>query len=235
MYYLSESFKTAIKMIVSLDPEMMRITFVSLKVSTVAIFIATLVGVPVGFYIGIKEFFGKRAVVTILNTLMALPTVVVGLIVYSLISRRGLLGTLGLLYTPWAMVIGQTILAFPIISALSLSATQSIDKRVEKTALTLGANNLQTALIILNEGKFAILSAIIAGFGRVFAEVGASMMLGGNIKGYTRNITTAIAFETSKGEFALGIALGIILLIVAFSINILVHYFQQKIEWKHPF
>lgn len=228
MDYIFEGVRNALKMIVSLDPEVIKITSVSLKVSTISIILATLTGVPVGFFIAVKDFWGKRGVITVLNTLMALPTVVVGLIVYSLVSRQGPLGPLGLLYTPWAMVIGQTILAFPIISALSLSAVQSVDERVSKTALTLGANNFQSALTVLAEGKFAVLSAIIAGFGRVFAEVGISMMVGGNIKGYTRNIPTAIAFETGKGEFALGIALGIILLTVAFSVNILLHYFQQR-------
>ncbi|UCD85850.1 MAG: ABC transporter permease [Deltaproteobacteria bacterium] len=228
MDYILEGLGNALKMIVSLDSEMAEIVFVSVKISTISIILATLAGVPLGFYVAIRDFWGKRAAITILNTLMALPTVVIGLLIYSFISRRGPLGVLGLLYTPWAMIIGQTILAFPIVAALSLSATQGIDKRVEKTALTLGANNLQTALFILMEGKFALFSAIIAGFGRVFAEVGVSMMLGGNIRGFTRNITTAIAFETGKGEFALGIALGMILLTVAFSINILFHYFQKK-------
>ncbi|MFQ6084107.1 MAG: ABC transporter permease [Candidatus Aminicenantia bacterium] len=228
MDYILEGFRNAFKMIISLDREIIIITLVSLKVSTASTILATLAGVPFGFYVALKDFWGKKVIVTILNTLMAFPTVLVGLMVYSLISRRGPLGTLGLLYTPWAMIIGQFILAFPIVAALSLSATQSVDKRVEKTALTLGANRRQTALIILAEGRFALLTAIIAGFGRVFAEVGVSMMLGGNIRGFTRNITTAIAFETGKGEFALGIALGIILLAVAFSMNILFHYFQKK-------
>ena len=228
MEYILEGFGAAFRLIISLDPEMVNITLVSLKVSSISTILATVIGVPVGFYIAIRNFRGKRAIVTLLNTLMALPTVVIGLWVYSLISRRGPFGSWGLLYTPWAMVMGQTILAFPIIAALSLSATQGVDKRVQKTALTLGANDLQSALLILSEGRFAILSAIIAGFGRVFAEVGVSMMVGGNIRGFTRNITTAIAFETGKGEFALGIALGIILLTVAFSINVLFQYLQQK-------
>lgn len=229
MEYIFEGVRNAIKMIISLDPEVIKITFISLKVSVTSIILATLSGLPVGFFIATREFWGKRCVTIILNTLMALPTVAVGLIVYSLVSRRGPLGTFGLLYTPWAMIIGQTILAFPIVAALSLSAIQSVDKRVSETALTLGANSLQTALTVFNEGKYSILSAVIAGFGRVFAEVGISMMVGGNIKGYTRNIPTAIAFETGKGEFALGIALGIILLVVAFSMNILFHCFQKRI------
>lgn len=228
MDYILEGLSAAFWMIASLNREMISIAWVSLKIASLSTIIATLSGIPLGFIIALKDFRGKRYLITILNTLMALPTVVIGLFVYSFISRRGPLGSLGILYTPWAMVIGQIILALPIITALSLSATQGIDKRVAKTALTLGANEFQTALFILREGKFAIFSAIIAGFGRVFAEVGVSMMLGGNIRGLTRNITTAIAFETGKGEFALGLALGIILLTVAFAINILFHYFQRK-------
>ena len=223
MDYIFEGLKNALKMIVGLDRQVISIALISIKVSITSIILATLLGVPVGFYVGLKNFWGKTAVVIILNTLMALPTVLIGLLVYSFLSRQGPLGTLGLLYTPWAMVIGQSILAFPVVAGLSLSATQGVDKRVEKTALTLGANGRQTALAILAEGRFAIFAAIIAGFGRVFTEVGISMMVGGNIQGYTRNITTAIALETGKGEFGLGIALGIILLMVALPINILLY------------
>lgn len=228
MDYILEGIKNAFKMIGTLDREMLAIVFVSLKVSTLSIVLAALVGVPLGFYVAEKDFWGKRGVITLLNTLMALPTVVIGLLGYSFLSRRGPLGALALLYTPTAMVIGLLILALPIVAALSLSALQGIDVRVKKTAWTLGATSFQTALTILNEGRFAIFAAIIAAFGRVFSEVGISMMLGGNIKGYTRNITTAIALETGKGEFALGLALGIILLLVAFFVNIIFHYFQKK-------
>ncbi len=228
MDYLLEGFRNACTMIVSLDTEMIAATSVSLKVSSASTLLAAATGLPLGFLIATRQFWGKRAAVTTLNTLMALPTVIVGLMVYSLISRRGPLGDLGLLYTPWAMIIGQSILAFPIVAALSLSATETVDRRVEKTALTLGASNWQTAFIVLSEGKFAFFAAIIAGFGRVFAEVGVSMMLGGNIRGFTRNITTTIALETGKGEFALGIALGMILLAIAFTINVLFHYFQRR-------
>jgi tungstate transport system permease protein len=152
----------------------------------------------------------------------------VGLLVYSFLSRRGLLGNMGILYTPYAMIMGQTLLAFPIIAVLSLSATQGADKRVERTAMSLGANRIQTALLVLVEVRFAMFAAIITGFSRIFSEVGVSMMLGGNIRGYTRNITTAIALETGKGEFALGIALGMIMLTIALLINILLNYFQGK-------
>ena len=233
MNYVFDGFTSALKMLVTLDREILTIILVSLKVCTASTLFATLWGVPLGFGVANKDFWGKQAVITVLNTLTAMPTVVVGLLMYALISRQGPVGSLGLLYTPWAMVMGQTILIIPIIAALSLSAVQSVDKRVKKTALTLGANRWQIAWMIFSEGKYALLAAIITGFGRVFAEVGISMMVGGNIRGYTRNITTAIALETSKGEFALGLALGIVLLIVAFSINVLFHYFQQSSSLPH--
>ena len=228
MNYIFEAFANAIKMIVGLDTELLSIVFISLKVSFISTILASIVGVPLGFTIAVRDFWGKRGVIVVFNTLLALPTVVVGLFVYSIISRRGPFGAMDLLYTPNAMIIGQFILALPIVAALTISAIQGMDKRVQRTALTLGANNFQTASIIISERRFAILSAVIAGFGRVFAEVGVSMMLGGNIRGYTRNITTAIAFETGKGEFALGLALGLILLSIAFTINIFVHRFQSK-------
>jgi len=198
-----------------------------LRVSCTAIIFAIIIGVPLGFIIATRQFPGKRTVATILNTLMALPTVVVGLTVYAFISRRGPLGMFGLLYTQTAMVIGQIILATPIIAALTMSAIQGVDVKVRKTALTLGATATQAAWTVLSEAKFGLMAAIIAGFGRIIAEVGSAMMIGGNIKGSTRTITTAIALETSKGEFGLGIALGIILLIIAFGINILLHHFQK--------
>ncbi len=220
-------FSQAVEMLITLDRELLAIIFVSVKVSVLSTVLATLIGIPLGFGISITDFWGKRVTITILNTLMAVPTVVVGLFVYGLLSHQGPFGSLGLLYTPWAMVIGQTILIIPIIGALSLSAIQSVDRRVERTALTLGANRWQAAFMVFSQGKYALLAAIIAGFGRVFAEVGISMMLGGNIRGYTRNITTAIALETGQGEFALGLALGIVLLAIAFSINLVFHYFQR--------
>ena len=226
--YIFEGIRRALWLILSLDGETFDVILVSLKVSFAATLIACLVGVPLGLIIGVRNFWGKRAVVTVLNTLMALPTVVIGLTIYALISRRGPLGSLGLLYTPTAIVIGGFILATPIITALSLSAAQGIDIRVRPTALTLGASEFQATLAVLSEAKFSLLAAVVAGFGRVIADVGSAMMLGGNIRGSTRTMTTAIALETSKGEFGFGIALGIVLLFVAFSLNILFHYYQSK-------
>ena len=228
MDYILNGISGAFYLIFHRDPELLRIVGVSLRVSGTALFFAAIVGVTIGVRIGMGTFRGKRAIVILLNTLMALPTVVVGLVGYSFLSRRGLLGDWGLLYTPYAMMIGQFVLATPIIASLSLAAVQALDRRVSLTALTLGASIRQKNWKIIKEARFAVLAAIIAGFGRIFAEIGVSSMLGGNIQGYTRNITTAIAYETGKGEFALGIALGIILLFIALGINALLQIRQYK-------
>jgi len=228
MDYLWEGLTTAFKLIFTFDYEVMNCTWVSIKVSSVAVLLASLIGVPLGFIIGINEFKGKKTIITLFNTLMALPTVVVGLFVFSFISRQGPIGILGLLFTPTAMIIGQFILATPIITALSISAVQGIDPRIRVTAITLGARSYQIMLALLLEARFAIMAAIIAGFGRIIGEVGSAMMLGGNIRGYTRSITTAIALETSKGKFSLGLALGIILLTVALTVNIILRYLQER-------
>lgn len=227
MDYLIDAFITALKLIVSFDYEVINCTLVSLRVSSIAVLFATLMGIPLGFVIALNQFRGKSFLLTVLNTMMALPTVVVGLFVFASISRQGPLGVLGLLFTPTAMVIGQFILATPIITALSISAIQGVDPRIKITAIALGARSYQVVLPIIVEARFAIMAAVIAGFGRIIGEVGSAMMLGGNIRGYTRSITTAIALETSKGEFSLGLALGIILLTVALSINMLLRTLQQ--------
>jgi tungstate transport system permease protein len=226
--FIIEGIRKAFQLIFSLDREIFNIVLLSLRVSLTAVGLASLLGVPLGFLMVIKSYWGKKFSVILVNALLALPTVVIGLIVYSLISRRGPLGVFNLLYTPSAMIIGQFILATPIIIALTHSAVQGIDRRVRNTALTLGATEVQSAWAVIKEAEYAILVAITTAFGRVIAEVGAAMMLGGNIKGSTRVMTTAIALETAKGEFGFGIALGIILLLIAFSINIFLHYFQSR-------
>lgn len=228
MDFIIEGIQKAFQLIFSLDREIFNIVLCSLRVSLTAIMLASLVGVPLGFLMAVKDYWGKKFTIALVNTLLALPTVVVGLIIYSLISRRGPMGIFGILYTPSAMIIGQFILATPIIIALTHSAVQGIDRRVRNTALTLGATEAQCAWAVIKEARYVVLAAVITGFGRVIAEVGAAMMLGGNIKGSTRVMTTAIALETTKGEFGFGIALGIILLLIAFGINILLHYFQSK-------
>jgi len=226
--YLLDGITTALRLIVNLDTEVTRCTMVSLRVSAIAILLASLVGLPCSFLIGLYDFKGKKALITLFNTMMAIPTVVIGLFVFTFVSRQGPLGVLGLLFTPSAMVIGQFLLATPIIIALSFAAIQGIDPRIKMTALTLGARSHQVVITLLLEARFAIIAAVIAGFGRVIGEVGSAMMLGGNIRGYTRTISTTIALETSKGEFSLGIALGMILLTVALSVNIALRYLQQK-------
>ena len=228
MNFLIDSILSAILLLWSLDPEIYFIIYVSLKVSLSSTLIAGVLGVPAGFLIAFKKFRGKRAVITTLNSLLALPTVVVGLLVYAFISRRGLLGILDLLYTQKAMVIGQVILIFPIVASLTIAAISRIDDRYRKTAMTLGATTFQTATVIFREARFGIIAAIIASFGRVIAEIGVSMMLGGNAKGYTRTMTTAMALEYDKGEFVMGVALGIVLLLISFTMNIFFNYLQGR-------
>lgn len=228
MNFLYDSFRNAALLILSLDGEVYYAVWTSMTVSIASAIGASAIGIPLGLFIAISEFPLKRGVITVLNTLMALPTVVVGLVVYGFISRQGPLGGLGLLFSPYAMIIGLTILALPIIASYTLSSIKGGDTRILPTALTLGATSIQAYLKLLSEVRFGILAAVIAGFGRVIGEVGIAMMLGGNIRGYTRTMTTAIALETSKGEFAFGLALGIILMGVALVVNIFLNILQQK-------
>jgi tungstate transport system permease protein len=228
MDFLFDSVLSAFLLLWSFDPDLYFIIYVSLKVSFFSTLIASLLGVPAGFLVAFNDFRGKRAVITVLNSLLALPTVVVGLVVYAFISRRGILGILDLLYTQSAMVVGQIILIFPIVACLTIAAVSRIDERYRKTALTLGATTFETAKVIFREARFALVAAIIAAFGRVIAEVGVSMMLGGNAKGFTRTMTTAMALEYDKGEFVMGVALGIVLLLISFAMNILFNYVQGR-------
>ena len=215
-------------MIINLNREVMDAVGTSLYTSFTAILIAAIFGIPCGAAIGMWTFPGKRLAVTLLNTLMALPTVVVGLLLFGLFSRQGPLGPLGLLFTPWAMIAGQVVLATPIVANYTLAAVTGADQRILPTAITLGAGRLRGAWQLLQEVRFGVMAAIVAGFGRVVAEVGVAMMLGGNIRGTTRTMTTAIALETSKGEFAFGLALGIVLMSVALTINLFLNLVQQK-------
>jgi len=195
--------------------------FATLKVSSLSILSSLILGIPLGFLLGYADFPGRRICRTIADTLLALPTVVVGLLVYAFISRRGPLGDLGLLFTLPGIAIGQTILALPIVISLTAAAIEGLDQRLRLTLLTLGASGRQLALTSLREGFYAVLVAAVTAYGRIISEVGVSMMLGGNIKWYTRTITTAMALETNKGEFAMGLALGIVLLAIAFTVNAL--------------
>jgi tungstate transport system permease protein len=228
MDLIFDSFISAIFLVLSFDSEMIFIVFVSLKVSCISTVLASIIGIPIGFMIAFEEFTGKRMVITFLNTLLALPTVVIGLFVYAFVSRRGIFGPFDLLYTQSAIMIGQLILIIPVIVTFTISAISRIDERYRKTAKTLGADRLQTAYVILKEARFAIVAAIIAAFGRVISEVGISMMLGGNIKGFTRTMTTAMALEYDKGSFALAVALGIVLMALSFGMNLLFHFFQGR-------
>jgi len=228
MDFIRESFQSSLSLILSLDLEVFEAVRTSVSVAAWSILFASLAGIPLGLAIAIGEFPLKRWVITMLNTLMAMPTVVVGLVVYGLISRQGPLGGFGLLFTPGAMVIGQTVLAIPIVANYTLSSVKGADSRILPTALTLGAGPLLSMLQLVREVRFGIMAAVIAGFGRVISEVGVAMMLGGNIRGYTRTMTTAIALETSKGEFAFGLALGIILMAVALIVNLILNFMQQR-------
>ena len=218
----------ALTLILHLNPELFGIIILSLKVSGLALVLATLFGLPTGAILGLSRFPGRSASVSVMNTLMGLPPVVVGLFVYLLLSRKGLLGFLGILYSPPAMILAQTILAFPIVASLCHSAIVHIDPIIRQAATTLGATPGQVTITIIREARYGIMSAVIAAFGRVMAEVGAILIVGGNIAGYTRVMTTTIALETDKGNFELAIALGIILLSISLLINVLLHIIQRK-------
>jgi tungstate transport system permease protein len=228
MSSIIDSFSKALSLILHLDKELLGIIMLSIKVSGTALLVATLVGLPSSAILGFRKFPLRGLIINILNTFMGLPPVVVGLFVYLLLSRSGPLGFIGLLYTPSAMIIAQTILAFPIVTSLSHSAIVSVDPIIRQASMTLGATTFQVSLTIIREARYGIMSAFIAGFGRVMAEVGAILIVGGNIAGYTRVMTTTIALETDKGNFELALALGIILLLISLVINSALHVFQKK-------
>jgi len=228
--FISDSLKSAFLLLLSFDPELLEIVGVSLNVSFWSTLAASLFGLPAGFLIAFNTFRGKRFVMTVLNTLLALPTVVIGLVVYSMISRRGIFGPLDLLYTQKAIIIGQIILITPVITTLTIAAISRIDQRYRNTALTLGATYLQMRVVIFKEARYGIMAALIAAFGRVIAEVGISQMLGGNAKGFTRTMTTAMALEDATGEFVVAVALGIVLMACAFLINMVFHLLQGRVS-----
>ncbi|ACL03201.1 ABC transporter permease [Desulfatibacillum aliphaticivorans] len=230
MDLLIDSFWSALLLLASADEELLKIVKVSLTVSGFSTLIAAVTGVPLGFWVAFGRFRGQGMVTTILHTLLALPTVVVGLFVYAFISRRGILGPLDLLYSQQAMIIGQSILIIPVVAAFTITAVKKVDKRYSQTAMTLGANRFQTAMVVAMEARYGIMAAITAAFGRVIAEVGVSMMLGGNIKGFTRTMTTAMALEYDKGEFILAVALGLVLLTIAFGLNFALNLFQSRVR-----
>jgi tungstate transport system permease protein len=218
----------AFELIISFDPEVMGITWLSLKISGTATFISLFIGVSIGTIVALTNFSGKRLVISIINTGMGLPPVVVGLFVTILIWRSGPLGFLEILYTPYAMIIAQAIIATPIVMGISLASIQNLPPNLRLQILSLGASRMQMAWVLIKESKLPLLAAVMAGFGGVISEVGASIMVGGNIKGYSRVLTTATVMETGKGNFDIAIALGIILLIVAFLVNLLLTQVQQR-------
>jgi tungstate transport system permease protein len=215
-------------LIATLNPEVLEITLRSLEISVAATILGALVSLPLGGLIHFHEFPGKRIVVNIIQTLYALPTVIAGLFLFLFISRAGPFGVLGMLFTPVGMVLAQFILILPILIGLTISALSTIDRESRLTVMSLGASSTQSVFTIMKEARFAILAAVILGFGRAISEVGAAMMIGGNIRGATRVLTTAITLETSMGNFALSIALGIILLGVAVVVNLILNIVQGK-------
>jgi len=224
----AQGLARAINLIVTLDPEVVEITRRSLAISATSCAIVTLISVPLGALIHFSSFRGKRALVSVIHTLFSLPTVVVGLLVFVLLSRAGPLGGWGILFTPRAMVMGQVILITPLMLGLVISALRGVDRAIWETAVSLGASRLQAAIATIREAKYAVGTAVIMGFGRALSEVGLALMVGGNIRGFTRVLTTAISLETSKGDIELAAALGMILLLLALSINITLHRIQQR-------
>jgi tungstate transport system permease protein len=228
MNEIFEGIRQAVQLIVSLDPEVLDITTRSLFISLSATLVGSLIAIPIGGFIHFKEFGGKRGVVTIIQALYALPTVLVGLLVFLLLSRSGPFGFMKLLFTPTGMIIGQIVLIVPLMIGMTLIALSGVSRNKQDTVISLGANELQTVITIVKEARFAILGGVILGFGRAIAEVGAAMMIGGNIRGYTRVLTTAIALETSIGNLSLSIALGFILLLIALIVTTVLFLVQER-------
>jgi len=227
---LSQASLNAFQLLISGDTDIWEIITLSFSVSFSAILIATPFALIIAFCLAFFQFKFRRACIALFNTFMSIPAVIIGLTLYLLLSRSGPLGDLKLLFTHKAMIIGQILLCFPLLVAMAHATFQAADRRAWETAITLGAKPWRAFFTLVFEVRFGLIAAIVAGFGRVIAEIGCSMMVGGNILHSTRNIPTAIALETSKGEFAQGIALGIVLLILSLSLNAGVSVFQGKGE-----
>lgn len=228
MELLLEGLKKAIEMILSGDPEILEITLLTLKVSITAVLISTLIGIPVGMFLGLARFPGRKFILALVNIGMGLPPVVAGLWITLFLWRSGPLGDLAWLYTPTAIIMAQILVSLPIVTALTSTAFQQINPKLILQVKALGATKMQLYWILMKEVKLAILAAIIAGFGRVIAEVGAAMMVGGNISGETRILTTSIVMEVSKGNFDIALALSFILMTLAFIITFSLTYLQQR-------
>jgi len=228
MNFILEGFRKGVILLFDLNSEVLAVLKLSLYISILATFIAVCIGVPLGSIIAIKKFPLKKIIIALINTGMGLPPVVVGLFVVLFLSRSGPFGFLQWLYTPKGMVLAQVIIATPIITGLSLAAVQSVDQRFYQQILALGATTRQSIWVLLKEIRLSVLAAVIAGFGSVISEVGAVMMVGGNIKGQTRVLTTATVLETHMGNFDIAIALGLILLMMSFIVNLALTFIQQS-------
>ena len=230
MDFIADGFIQAFRLLFSMDEETMNILVTTLQLTAVSMGGILLLGLPLGFLLGYFDFPGKRCVRTVVDTLLALPTVVIGLLVYAFISRRGPLGGWDLLFTVEGMAIGQIILGTPIVVAYTATAIEELDNRLRQTLMTLGASGAKRAMTSLWEARFLVLVAALTAFGRIVGEVGSAMMLGGNIKWHTRTITTAITLETGKGDFALGIALGVILILISLILNISLTFLRRRTQ-----
>ena len=230
MDFIADGFIQAFRLLFSMDEETMNILVTTLQLTAVSMGGILLLGLPLGFLLGYFDFPGKRCVRTVVDTLLALPTVVIGLLGYAFISRRGPLGGWDLLFTVEGMAIGQIILGTPIVVAYTATAIEGLDNRLRQTLMTLGASGAKLAMTSLWEARFLVLVAALTAFGRIVGEVGSAMMLGGNIKWHTRTITTAITLETGKGDFALGIALGVILILISLILNISLTFLRRRTQ-----
>jgi len=228
MGFLIEGLQQAFHLLLTGNGETYSAVYATLMVSSGSMLTSLAIGIPLGFALGYFDFPGRRQLRTVVDTLLSLPTVFIGLLVYAFLSRSGPFGGSGLLFTLTGIAIGQTILALPIVIALTASAIETLDRQLRPTLITLGANRRQVLLSSLWEIRHGVLAAAVTAYGRVMTEVGISMMVGGNIKWHTRTITTAIALETNKGQFALGIALGIVLLAIAFLVNLAVSSLRKR-------
>ena len=228
MSELAEAFVTALKLIFTGDPEVLAITARTLGISCSSTFFAALICIPLGCLIYFNSFRGRRLVINVIQTFYSLPTVFVGLLVFITFSRAGPLGGLGVLFTPQVMVIGQVILIGPIITGLTISALSGVGPEIRDTAVSLGATRFQTVRAVLSEARYATLTAVLVGFGRAISEVGLAIMVGGNIRGFTRTLTTAMSLETQMGNIEFSMALGIILIILALIVSIVVNRLQQR-------
>jgi len=226
--FLLESLREAALLLISLDADVCRVAATSLVISLAAVLMASLVGIPLGILVAVARFPGRSLLLGLLNALMAMPTVVVGMLLYGMLSHRGPLGEWHLLYTRGAIAIGQFLLIFPLIWNLSIAAVRNADWRIDYTSRILGASPLQRGLVLMDEMRYALLAAAIVGFGRAISEVGIAMIVGGNIHGFTRTMTTAIALETARGDFEFALALGILLLLIAFVVTFGPQQLQQK-------